>query len=1542
MSDFDLNGYFYIEPNINFSISKKSKKIKLTGNFEYEKEYNITIRKGIKNNLGEQLENDLNIILKLEDFKPKIEFTNSGVFLPTTNKSKINFKAINVLNAYVQVMKIHDNNIFYYLQDFDLIGNKTYGQDGGYNFYRIGEEIYSQEINLDKDVNKWKKYELDLEKIFSKDSTGIYFITLSFSEHDILGNYFNNKERWVKQNFFYNSASISKPVIISNIALHAKYAKDKLYIQSIDVLTGKPMPNIKIKTKNYINKQLEEGITDSNGKLILKSSDVFSVEGEYKSQKTFLKLNRDLDMSGFDIEGEGYIDSNGFSAYMYTERGVYRPGDEVNVSLIIRENDKKISDNFPIKYKLYNPNGNLVKEGVNNTGVDGFYNFLLETNNNDITGNWYFVIEAGDAYFSKSISIETVIPNKIRVNIDSDKNIINLKEDNKIDLTISSKYLFGNPASELKYSNTVKIKPYNKTFKNYKTFIFTNEIDESIPHIISEQDGNLNNEGIAKFEINLPKLDKIVSGIKLEINSNVYEKNGRSVNKKVEIPMEYYDKYVGINIPESTYIKIGSDIKLKTVLLTRDGKNISGGKLKYKIYRNNYSWWWDYNSYDDYKKYYKSNWSTEIISEGEIITSNEGGIISHIINTDGEIYVEVYDPVGGHRAGIFLRAFQWGDESNERFGEKLSIKTDKKEYKIGDKAIIIFDSPIGGTSYISIEKNNKILKQLQINTLKAKTSIEIDITEEMFPNAYVGVYMVQAHENGKTDIPLRQYGYVPINIVDNNRIIEFDIISPKEIIPNEQFSIELKTKNNIKTQYTIAIVDEGLLNITNFISPNPYKYFYQNQRLDVQNFDMYSSVIDMNFDEVTKTYIIGGGEAYILDQIENITNSSEERFKSISIFKGPFYTDETGYAKIDFTVPNYIGSIRAMVVMAKDNMYGSNNKDIIVKTPLMILPYTTRKLSPKDKVEIPVTIFATEDNLGKCTVKIDTTGPVKVINDVIHEINLTEKGEYNLSYNLSIDEEIGDIDIKLIATTDKYNSTETINIPVVHSNKYSYINNNYVKAKDDILKIDIIKNGIDSTNKTKYTISKNKKFAIENRLKSLMEYPYGSSESITSNMFSQLYYDGLVYLDSVEQSKKDKNINLGIEKIRKFQKIDGSFGYWNSNKNTNQWVTTYIGHFFIEAKKKGYYIPDSVYKSWLNYEKSIAIKDTEKNHTNLYRLYVLSLAGEPVFSSMNYMRQTYLNNMDNLEKFLLAASYSLANEHDIIKDILENATFSTEINIANQNTYGTDFRDKSIILDTLSYIDPKAYKLDKNELIDYIGKSIESNSWFSTQEITFAIISLAKHIDNRDKDDNFTGEIIVNGTENIQFKSKNGVYTYETDKLEGNIVISSDNMLYVKSEWEGIPLIDENTEKKSLFMNLDITWYDENGKNVNPAKQEKSKTLWAVYTIKKDINLNLEELALVQNIPSGWEIENRRITNDEYPEWLTKKHVLFNNENHVEIRDDKIMVFFNMYSGLKEYSYAIKYNTINKGKYYLPGATVESIYNGDISVTKKGQYVEVN
>ena len=143
-------------------------------------------------------------------------------------------------------------------------------------------------------------------------------------------------------------------------------------------------------------------------------------------------------------------------------------------------------------------------------------------------------------------------------------------------------------------------------------------------------------------------------------------------------------------------------------------------------------------------------------------------------------------------------------------------------------------------------------------------------------------------------------------------------------------------------------------------------------------------------------------------------------------------------------------------------------------------------------------------------------------------------------------------------------------------------------------------------------------------------------------------------------------------------------------------------------------------------------------------------------------------------------------------------------------------------------------------------------------------------------------------------------------------------------------------------MNLDITWYDENGKNVNPAKQEKSKTLWAVYTIKKDINLNLEELALVQNIPSGWEIENRRITNDEYPEWLTKKHVLFNNENHVEIRDDKIMVFFNMYSGLKEYSYAIKYNTINKGKYYLPGATVESIYNGDISVTKKGQYVEVN
>lgn len=1538
--DMNLDGFFHIEPALDFKISKSPQKIMLIGNFKYDQEYTITGRKGIKSKWGSELKKDVSIKVKLGDLAPQVEYSSEGVFLPSSNNSKLRFRALNVGTAKITVSKIYENNIFFFLQEAELQGNKKSRQEKGYYFYRIGKQIHTQNIEITKEKNKWTQNEIDLSKIFTNDKTGLYFIEISFEEKDILGNHFVDKDRWTKRNYFYDSAKAVKPIIISDIGLYAKKSGEELYVQAINVINGKPMSNVKVIAKDYRNQNLQEAITDTNGRAVIQSKDIFFIEGSIKEQKSVLKLNNSLDMAGFDVEGEGSISNNGFTAFMYTERGVYRPGDELNVSLILRNGENSVPDNFPVKYKLHDPKGKIINEGINKDGINGFYTFNFKTKSNDLTGDWNFVIDTGNTSFSKNLKIETVVPHKIRVNIESEKDSYSLREDKSVKFNVNSQYLFGNPAANLPVDNKITIKQFDMSFKNYRDFIFTNPI-ESVKDVTGEINiEGLDENGKAELEWSIPKIDKVLSGLTIEIESKVYEKSGRNVSKKLNIPLSYYNRFVGIKKPQNTYMKIGSNIDLKTVMLTQEGLPIVGSKLKYTIYKNNYYWWWDYNSYDDFKKHFKSNWNTEILTEGEVITNDEGALISYVPDTYGELYIEVEDPVEGHKTGMFFRAYYWGDESNEKAGQKLTVKTDKKEYKIGEKAIIVCDTPIGATAYISIEKDNKVLKHFRQDIIKAKTEIEIDVTESLFPNAYVSVYIVQSHENSKTDTPLRQYGYAPILVKDTKRIIDFDIKTNDVIEPEKDFEIEIQTKDNKKAQYTIAIVDEGLLNITNFKTPNPYKYFYMTQKLNVLNYDMYSEIIGINVDEISKSFIIGGGEDYREKQLSR-GREDVERFKPVSIFKKPQWTDEKGYAKLNFKLPNYIGSVKVMVIMANDNMYGSKEKDIIVKTPLMVLPSIPRKLSPFDKVVIPVTVFATEDNIGNTLVSLKTEGPIKVIGENTKNVVMDKKGEEDIYFEIEVMDSIGKGKINIEATSDKYKSYENTDIAINSSNNYIYKNKHYFKKQNEEISLKIAENSLSGTNKTKITISKYKKFSLNQRLKWLIRYPYGCVEQTTSAVFPQLYIEKLAEISANEKAKIDININEAINKLRRFQLNNGAFSYWPGLDYENVWGTNYAGHFLTEAKKAGYYVPDSMYEPWLTYQKNAAVKNTQKTYENFYRLYILAIAGEPVLSSMNYMKQSYKNDMENTEKWLLAASYAIIGEKDAAIEIAKLAPLTAKEYKELGGNYGSTFRDKAMMLEANYYVDTIDNSVNRNELLNYIGNNLETDNWYSTQETAYALLALSRYAPNNKNKEEISGTITEPNGNKINFTTANEVYSYETTADNGEVKIESISELYVKTEWEGIPKNNMEEERTSPSISIKVKWFDDNGKEINPENLEKGKSFWAVYTISKDNYSKIEEVALVQTLPSGWEIENTRLSGEGYPNWMRYGNSNMGSEKYLDIRDDKIMWFFDMNPYYSDYNFAVKLNAVSVGEYYMPGATVEAMYNHDISASKKGFNVKV-
>jgi len=1531
--DMNLDGFFAVEPAVNFTVFKNDRKVTLDGDFKYGQEYTLTVRKGIKSKWGSEITSDYTKKLKLGDLAPEIEFSSDGIFLTSSNNSKIRFRTRNVNKVNVEVSKIFENNMFLFLQDSELYGKKTRKEDKGYYFWRIGKVTNTQTIEINKEKNKWFQSELDLSKIFEKDKTGLYFIKLSFNEKNIEGDYFAGKSSWEISNFIYDSAKVIKPIIISDIGLYAKKGNDSLYVQAVNIINGKPFSNVKLTVKDYYNQTIDEKTSDSEGKCVLNGKEAFFIEAESNGQKTILKLNNTMDMSGFDTEGDGENKNAGFAAFMYTERGVYRPGDEINVSLILRSGEKTVPDNFPVKYTITDPKNRIVNEGINKNGINGFYNFNIQTKDNDMTGDWNINIEAGSAKFSKQLKIETVVPQKIRVNLKAEKEEYNLKQDEIVKFNVNSQYLFGTPGAGLAGETNLTLKNYEVSFKKYKGYIFTNPLDTVSDVSERIEEYSLDENGNIDLEWKLPKVEKILSGLNLEIETKVYEKGGRNVMKKVIVPVSYYNRFVGIKRPDSTYLQIGSSINLKTVLLTKEGLPISGSKLKYRIYKNNYYWWWDYNNQEDFRRNFKSDWNTELLEEGEVITNDEGGIINYTPQTYGEIYLEVEDAVEGHKSGIFFRAYYWGDESNEKIGEKLSVKTDKKEYKIGEKAIVVCDTPIGATAYISLEKEDKILKSFKKDITQEKTEIEIEITEEMFPNAYISVYVVQPQGTTKTDTPLRQYGYVPIIVNDTKRFIEFDINAPDVIEPEKDFEIEVQTKNNKKAQFTVAVVDEGLLNITNFKTPDPYRHFYMVTKAGILNYDMYSEIIGVNLDEVYKTYIIGGD--YFREKQLSKGRQDVKRFKAVSMFKEPQYTDEKGYAKVKFKMPNYVGSVKVMVVMANDNVYGSKEKDIIVKTPLMILPTLPRKLSPADKFEIPVSIFATEENIGNVKVSVKTEGPLKIKGDSIKELLMNEKGEKDVFFDIEVLESIGKAKITIEAVSDKYRAYNEIDMPINTSNSYMYLKDTYFKKADIDLILKLNEDSIGGTNLTKITISKYRKLLIGERLKWLIRYPYGCIEQTTSSVFPQLFIEKVVDIDSNEKTKIDNNINSGINRLRKFQLWNGSFSYWPGEEYTTDWGTNYAGHFLVEAKKAGYYVPDSMYNTWLNYQKDTAVRNTNQSYENFYRLYILALAGDPVISSMNYMREAYKTKMSDREKWLLGAAYAITGEKEAAKEIIKDAKYNIADYRELAGTYGSAFRDKSMILEASYYIVGR----EKAELYSEIAKNIETKNWYSTQETAYALLALARYAPEIGGNmQEVKGKIINEKGNEVNFVTKNGVYIYETSGDKGEVTIKTNEELFVNTEWEGIPKTTAQIDKKSII-ELEVKWYNEDGKEINPARLKKGTAFWGVYKVKKDYYSRYDEMALVQNMPSGWEIENVRLLGIDYPNWMSYGY--FNQEQYLDIRDDKIMWFFDMQSYAEYYSFAVKVNAVTAGEYYLSGATAEAMYNNDIIAVKQGYKVEV-
>jgi uncharacterized protein YfaS (alpha-2-macroglobulin family) len=1544
----------------------------------------VEVFQGVENIDGYKMKNSYSEKILFDQIKPGVKLIKSGTILPSSNNLKINFEAANLNAVDVKIFKIYKSNILQFLQDNAINGTQ--------NLRQVGQSITKTKIDLKQnnivDYSKWNTYALDLSKIIKPEPGAIYRVEFSYKkeyslykcvgnattdreDEDEDGGYYNRKnEEDIEENdvnysnngydyyyeqdyewrqsqdpcsdyYFYNTKTGTN-ILASDIGVIAKRGTDKSIVIAVsDIVSTNAVSGAKVELYNYQQQKIASSTTNGEGMATfqLDKYAYFAIVSN-NGQSTYVKLDDELSLSvsNFDVSGETL--QKGLKGYIYGERGVWRPGDTVYLSFIFNDNANKLPTAHPIKLKMNDPNGKTVYECVQKMNELNHYKFIIPTEDDDITGNWEAVISVGGARFYKTIKIETIKPNRLKIKNSFNEPILSASKENVNNIQVL--WLHGAVAKDLKTEVQAKFSQQVTTFKGLSNYVFDDPTKSFNTEEINIFSGKVDSKGQATIPIK-PNIEGEAPGmLRAAFITKVYENGGDVSTDVASASYSPYKTYVGIKSPEPNkygMIETGKNNRFDIVSVTENGRPVALQNLDVRVYKLQSRWWWDASN-DDLSSYNTSN-ATIGYKNFRINTNALGkGSIAFAVDDEewGNYLIRVTDPNNGHSTGVkvYIDMPWWSAKSRTTDGESatmLKFSTDKSNYAVGDKAKIFFPSSEGGRAMISIENGTKVLKTIWAKTKKGETTVEMPITGDMAPNVYINISLLQPHASTKNDSPIRMYGILPIEVIDKNTVLEPQLTMPDVLRPEQTVNVKVAEKKGKRMTYTIAVVDEGLLDLTRFKTPNAWNSFYTREALGVRTWDIYDDVIGAYGGKVNQVFSIGGdadaggGKA-----------KKANRFKPVVLYYGPFELEKGASKTHKITLPKYIGSVRTMVVAAdsKTNAYGMTEKATQVKSPLMLLASLPRKISPSEKVTIPVTLFATEKQIKKVTLQIKTNSFVKAIGKASQIISFTEPDEKMAYFNLEVGSSTGIGKIDIIATSGKEKSTYTVEIDVTNPNPVTNDFTDVIISPNSSKTVTWKTFGVSGSNKAKMEVSSVPTVDFGRRLDYLIQYPHGCVEQTTSSVFPQLYLTEIMDLDAVYKQKIQKNVTAGIQRVGGFQLANGGFSYWPGNSQADDWGTSYAGHFLIEAEKKGYVLPINFKSKWISYQQKMAKQwrfenEYDNDFAQAYRLYTLALAGSPDLASMNRLRETV--GISNESKLRLAASYAMIKQNAAGMSLLSKSFIDEQNSDDTYHYYyyyGSAERNKAMALETLILLDqkPRAFAMATK-----LAKDLSSQKWMSTQTTAYGLYAMAKFAKS-------------NGTKgvSIQFSNAGKTEIITTDKTiaqrnlsvnTGNYTVTiknnKKNTLFVRVLNSGIlPIGNEKVVQNNISAN--VVFKDRKGKVINISKIAQGTEFYGEVTLTNRKNERVENIALSQILPSGFEIVNTRYTDFG--------DATANIADYIDIRDDRANYYFSL-KAAETRQFKILLNASYLGNYYLPGLQCEAMYDNDFLARTKGQWVEV-
>ena len=1102
----DIASFITIDPVVKFTVEQTDDGFNIKSDkFNAEKTYLLTINKGLKGRVGGVLQEQYDNNIAFGELEPSLKFTTSkSVYLSGKGNRMIEMKIVNVPKVKVIVSKIYESNLLtaqrygYYPKDSQSSedNENDYGDYSGDDL-TMGDVIYEKEIDTRSlpQAGNSRLFQFNVEDRLP-DFKGIYHIKVRSA-----------KDYWVADSRF---------ISVSDLGLIAKEGKDKLFVFTNSIKTAEPQEGVNIIAYGNNNQVLGMGATNKDG--VAEIGYTRKEFAGFKPAMIIAKTEADFNYLPFNTTkvntsrfetGGKQSNTTGLDAFIYAERDIYRPGEKVNFSVIVRNRDWQTPGEMPVKLKFLLPDGKELKTFRKTLNEQGSLEGNVEINPAAITGSYTLeVYTSNDVLLgNKNFSIEEFVPDRIKVTSTLDKTF--LQPGTSATLAINAINFFGPPAANRSYEAEIQIKSKYFSPKKYSRYDFSIENQGlSLDKVVRE--GKTDEQGNATEQYEVPGMFKNTGLLQANFYTTVFDETGRPVSRSVSADIFTQPLFFGVAEDGFSYYPLNQQVVFPVIALDKDERVLQGAKAVVKMIKHEYKT--VLSKSGSYFRY-ESQQADKLLSEQTITISGENSSYAFVPRSPGDYELRISLPdANGYVSKKFYSYGSWGGDNNSfdvSTEGNVDIETDRAAYKAGETAKVLFKSPFDGKMLVTVE-TDKVVSYRYVSVEKRSASMDLTIGAEHLPNVFITATLIKPH--GMSDIPLTvAHGFQNIKVEESSRIAKVEIVAAKTSRSKTTQLVTVKTTPG--SFVTLAAVDNGVLQVTNFKTPDPYNYFYAPRALEVDGYDLYPFL----FPEVRARLSSTGGDAES-DMQKRVNPMPSKRVEIVSYWSGIAKAGGDGTAKFTFNVPHFSGQIRLMGVAYKDNTFGSAESTTIVADPIVLSTALPRFLSPGDTISVPVTITNTTAKSADAVASIRTTGPLKILGATRQSVAVNANAETRTMFTVVAPAAVdtGSVIVDVQGFGEKFSEETAIGVRPA-SPLQVLTGSGAATGKTDIA-IPVSDFMPGSVN-YKLVLSRSPLLESGKQLKYLIQYPYGCTEQVISSAFPQLYYSDLAEQLSVQPGK---------------------------------------------------------------------------------------------------------------------------------------------------------------------------------------------------------------------------------------------------------------------------------------------------------------------------------------------------------------------------------------------------------------------------------------